>query len=300
MIHFPISGVETWWWLPPLVAFTISCLTSTAGVSGAFLLMPFQVSVLGFAGPAASSTNLVYNVVGIPGGVFRYYREKRLVWSIAGVLIAGSLPGMFLGAVIRITYLPDPTLFKPFVGLVLLLLGTILLRDLFRKRRQQTTDTSAGGDRFRVTSTTVSWRRISYVFHGNSYTLPTMGMAAISFVVGIIGGAYGIGGGVIVAPLLVTVFGLPIYTIAGATLLSTFASSAAGILFYSLLAGSSMASGLPTAPDWMLGASLGAGGLAGTYVGARLQRFMPVTAIKAVLAACVLGIALKYIYGLLG
>ena len=69
MFEFPISGVETWWWLPALVAFLISSLTSTGGVSGAFLLLPFQVSFLGFTGPAVSSTNLVYNIVATPGGV---------------------------------------------------------------------------------------------------------------------------------------------------------------------------------------------------------------------------------------
>jgi hypothetical protein len=38
--------------LPLLVAFVVSALTAPAGVSGAFLLLPFQVSVLGFTSPA--------------------------------------------------------------------------------------------------------------------------------------------------------------------------------------------------------------------------------------------------------
>jgi uncharacterized membrane protein YfcA len=43
-----------------LVAFFISFFTSMAGVSGAFLLLPFQMSVLGLATPAVSATNLVF------------------------------------------------------------------------------------------------------------------------------------------------------------------------------------------------------------------------------------------------
>ena len=65
---FPVSGVHTWLWLPPLVAFCVSAVTSTAGITGAFLLLPFQISVLGFASPAVSATNLVYNLYGIGGG----------------------------------------------------------------------------------------------------------------------------------------------------------------------------------------------------------------------------------------
>ncbi len=72
MIEFPTSGVETYWWIPLTVAFVVSMFTSMGGVSGAFLLLPFQVSILGFAVPAVSPTNLVCNVVAIPSGVYGY------------------------------------------------------------------------------------------------------------------------------------------------------------------------------------------------------------------------------------
>jgi len=47
-MYFPVAGIEISPWIPPLVAFAISLLTSMGGVSGAFLLLPFQVSILGF------------------------------------------------------------------------------------------------------------------------------------------------------------------------------------------------------------------------------------------------------------
>jgi hypothetical protein len=40
-----------------------------AGISGAFLILPFQMSVLGFVTPSVSATNFLYNVVGTPGGI---------------------------------------------------------------------------------------------------------------------------------------------------------------------------------------------------------------------------------------
>lgn len=33
LIHFPVSGVTTWVWLPPLMAFTISFFTAMVAVS---------------------------------------------------------------------------------------------------------------------------------------------------------------------------------------------------------------------------------------------------------------------------
>ena len=50
-------------------AFAIALLATPAGVSGAVLLLPFQVSVLGTPSPAVTPTNLVYNVVATPGAL---------------------------------------------------------------------------------------------------------------------------------------------------------------------------------------------------------------------------------------
>ena len=53
---FPVSGVKTYIFIPPLVALIVSFFTSMGGVSGAFLLLPFQVSFLNFTSPSVSAT----------------------------------------------------------------------------------------------------------------------------------------------------------------------------------------------------------------------------------------------------
>src|SRR5215210_553260 len=126
-MYFSGPGVEVNPLFPLLVAFLVSALTAPAGVSGAFLLLPFQVSVLGFTSPAVSPTNLIYNVVATPGGIYRYVRERRVVWPLVWTVVLGTLPGVFIGAVLRVRYLADPRAFKVFVGFVLLYLGARLL-----------------------------------------------------------------------------------------------------------------------------------------------------------------------------
>jgi len=113
----------------------------------------------------------------------------------------------------------------------------------------------------------------------------------LAFSVGIIGGVYGIGGGSIIAPFLITYFKLPVYTIAGAVLLGTFTSSGAGVAFYSLIP----INGTVAAPDWMLGILFGAGGLLGMYFGAKMQKCIPEKWIKLVLGIIVFIIASRYI-----
>lgn len=122
-MFFPVSGVEINPLIPPLVAFIVSSLTASAGVSGAFLLLPFQVSVLHYTSPSVSPTNLIYNIVAIPGGLYRFIKEGRMAWPLAWVVSIGTLPGVFLGSWVRIAYLPDPRSFKLFIGGVLLYLG---------------------------------------------------------------------------------------------------------------------------------------------------------------------------------
>ncbi len=129
-ILFPVSGVETYIFLPPLVAMVISFFTSMAGVSGAFLLLPFQMSFLSFTSPSVSSTNFVYNIVAIPSGVYRYIKEGRMAWPLTWVIIAGTLPGVFIGYYVRVLYLPDPETFKLFVGAVLLYMGSRLFYEM--------------------------------------------------------------------------------------------------------------------------------------------------------------------------
>jgi uncharacterized membrane protein YfcA len=294
MVHFPVLGVEVNPLVPLLVAFAVSALAAPAGVSGAFLLLPFQVSVLGFTSPAVSPTNLVYNVLATPGGVYRYVREGRVVWPLAWVVILGTLPGVFVGAVLRVTLLSDPDAFEVFVGLVLLYFGARLLYAVFASRGTGGPGSGATGDSI-VRVAEASAVRVEYGYGGKSYAFRTPAVFALSLIVGVIGGIYSIGGGSIIAPFLVTVFGLPVYTVAGATLIGTFVTSVAGVAFYELLDATGFGVGMAIAPDWLLGLTLGIGGLAGTYAGARLQRHVPERLIRGVLGTLVTLLALRYI-----
>jgi uncharacterized protein len=116
----------------------------------------------------------------------------------------------------------------------------------------------------------------------------------LAFIVGIIGGTYGIGGGAIIAPFCVAVFDLPVYTVAGAALLGTFLTSIAGVFFYSIIPAKA---GMATAPDWLLGFLFGAGGFIGMYLGARTQKYVPQKFIKLMLGLIITFLAVYYITG---
>jgi uncharacterized membrane protein YfcA len=266
---FPVSGIETLLWLPPLAAFLISFLTSMTGISGAVLLLPFQVSVLGFASPAASSTNLVYNLVAIPGGAYRYWKEGRLLWSLSLTILTGALPGTLAGWHLRLQHLSNPESFRVFAGAVMLFIAGQVFYSLRHGHIFHPGDDDRALDR---PVARISLSRIEYRVANRQWGFNLPAMVLLSFGVGLLGGAYGIGGGAIIAPFCIALFRLPVHYVAGAALFSTLVTSLFAVLLY---ATGPVPPGVAARPDWLLGILFGLGGFAGIYAGARLQHRLP-------------------------
>ncbi|MEN8190267.1 MAG: sulfite exporter TauE/SafE family protein [Thermodesulfobacteriota bacterium] len=294
-MYFPVADINISPFVPPLVAAVVSFFTSMAGVSGAFLLLPFQVSILGFTSPSVSGTNHLFNIIAIPGGVFRFIREQRMIWPLTWLIIIGTLPGVFLGSLARIHLLPDPTIFKFFAGLVLLYIGTKLLLDLLTKKSKSGSKADRPFPSVREAAMTL--QRVEFQYESKQFSAPTHSILLLSLIVGLIGGIYGIGGGAIIAPFLVSIFKLPVHAVAGACLTGTLAASVSGVAFFQFLAMSP--TGTSVAPDYLLGALFGIGGAVGIFAGAACQRFLPARGIKLILCTIIFFIAISYISGFL-
>ena len=243
-------------------AFVIAVLSTPAGISGALLLLPFQVSVLGTPSPSVTPTNLLYNVVSTPGALYRYWRQGQTGGRLALVLIAGTLPGVVAGSIIRVKVLPGPRVFDLVVAAVLLPLGVWLA--LTRPSRPDSEQV----------------RRI-----------PAPVLIVLSAVVGCVGGIYGIGGGSILAPILIG-SGRRAVEVAPAALASTFVTSVGGVITFTIL---SIGQHAPVAPNWPTGIALGLGGLAGSYTGARIQSRLPDVLIRRLVGILVIAIGIRFL-----
>lgn len=246
-------------------AFAIALIASPAGISGAVLLLPFQVSVLGTPSPAVTPTNLLYNVVATPGAIYRYWRQGQTGGRLTLVLMAGTLPGVITGSIIRVELLPGPAVFDLVVGSVLAPLGIWIA--LSRPSPAGKPDKS---------------RR----------AIPVPVLMFLSWAVGCVGGIYGIGGGSILAPILIGNGRRPA-EVAPAALASTFVTSVAGVVTFTIL---SVHQHGHVAPDWPTGIALGCGGLAGAYAGARVQSRLPDLLIRRVMGVLVIAIGVRYLW----
>jgi hypothetical protein len=243
-----------------VAAFALAMVTVPVGVSGAVFLLPVQVSVLGVPSPSVTPTNLLYNIVATPGALLQYRRVGRLGGPLVRQMLIGTVPGVVVGAVIRVTLVPSGAVFRLLLGLFLLPLGVWLLS---------------------------GWRPHA----DRPRELRYWQLVSLAGVVGVIGGVYGIGGGSILAPVLVGL-GLTVVEVAPAALTATFVTSCAGVIAYALLG----VAGQPAAaPQWALGVALGLGGLLGGTLGARLQPRLPETLLRRLLGALACGVALAYL-----
>ncbi|HWD75572.1 MAG TPA: sulfite exporter TauE/SafE family protein [Solirubrobacteraceae bacterium] len=253
-----------WQWpVGAALAFLLALATTPAGVSGAVLLLPIQLSVLHVPSPSITPTNLLFNVAATPGGLLRFARERRLRGPLARRLVAGTLPGVVAGAILRVEVFSGQRGFTLIAGLVLLPLGLWLLVGAQSIARPRPAPTPR---------------------HRHATWL-------LALVVGTIGGLYGIGGGSLLAPILIAL-GYSVYEVAPATLAATFLTSVAGIATYQVL---QAIHGGTIAPQWILGIWLGAGGFAGSYCGARLQQRLPERNLRRLLGLIACIVAARYL-----
>jgi uncharacterized membrane protein YfcA len=251
-------------------AFIIAALATPAGVSGAVLLLPFQVSVLGTPSPAVTPTNLLYNVVATPGALYRYRRQGQTGGRLVLLLAGGTLPGVVAGSVIRVELLPGPRVFDLVVAAVLLPLGVWLAAT-----RPEPAGSAGGHDPARAVR-----------------LIPDPALIVLAAAVGCVGGIYGIGGGSILAPVLIGSGRSPA-DVAPAALASTFLTSVAGVITFTVLSINHHGS---IAPDWPTGIALGIGGLAGAYTGAHFQSRLPELTIRRLVGVLVIAIATRYLW----
>jgi hypothetical protein len=246
-----------------LAGLLVSLVTTPAGVSGAVLLLPIQVSLLDVPSPAVTPTNLLFNLFATPSAILRYRRSSSTAVrsSLAPRLLVGTIPGVVLGAFVRVEWLSGQDAFYIAAALVLAALGVLLL----------TRDPQP-----------------------SSHRLPLHFVPPIAAGVGIVGGVYGVGGGSFLSPILL-IGGYSMYEVAPAALLSTLAASVVGIVTFVAI-GLVSDSSAQVIPDWGIGIAAGGGGAVGAFLGATIQPRIPERQLRRLLGAVALLIAIRYGY----
>ena len=241
------------------LGFLAAALGTPTGVSGGLLLLPVLLTGYGMSGTVASATNLVFNCVSTPAVLARRSGVDR---GLVRLLVVPAAPAAVLGALVNVLLLGDSPAFRLLVALLIVTVGIGLVLP----------------PRRRSLGLGLRGRRLVVV----------VGAAS-----GLLGGFYGLGGAVLAAPAVLLVTGWPVARVAGAALVTTLCVSLAGLTAYTCLDLLGLTS--VTTPDWPLGLALGAGGVAGGWVGARWGARMPDRVLRSGLAVLVTAGAVRLV-----
>lgn len=254
------------------VGLVLAALTTPVGISGAVFLLPVQLQVLAVPSPQVTATNLLYNVISAPGALWKLYTSGALAEAMPLTLrlLAGTLPGMVVGAAIRVFAVPGEDIVRLLAVLLLAPIAVGLLRPGTR------------GNVARRPGPVAAW--------------VSAHQRSAGFVVGVVGGLYGIGGGSLLSPLLVA-GGLTVGVVAPAALAATWVTSLAGAAVFTALAplAGTVAGNAAISPAWGIGLACGVGGLIGGYLGAHARPHLPERALRVGLGLAAAGISALYL-----
>jgi len=211
----------------------VGVFSGAFGVGGGLILVPFLVMARRVPQKAAQATSLVMVSMAAVAGALRYAFGESVAWLPAVMITVGGLVGAYIGAHI-VQRSRNATLQALFGGLVVLA-GIRMLwpQGEIAAAASQLPDLSLA---------------------------TAAGYAAAGLGMGLLSALFGIGGGILLVPVLVAVFGFSPQLAAGTSLAVMVPISLVGAIRLSK----------PGLTDWMQGARFGTGAIIGAIVGASI------------------------------
>ena len=220
----------------------IGAFSGLLGVGGGLLLVPFLVLTRGMEQKRAQATSLVMVFTAAAGGAVTYAVNASIAWFPALFIVIGGLVGSWVGTH-TVQRTPDHWLQLCFG----LLLGLVALRLVLTNSQGHSSD---------LNPTLALTAGAGYVLSGVA--------------MGFLSALFGIGGGILLIPILVTVFGYHQQLASGTSLAVMLPIAVLGAVRL----------GRVGLTEWSLGLRFGIGAIAGAAVGALLALSLPADVLR--------------------
>ncbi|MFB7139274.1 sulfite exporter TauE/SafE family protein [Gottfriedia sp. NPDC056225] len=182
-----------------LVAGTVGSLI---GLGGGIIIVPMLLTIDHFLSAfstvpihVAVGTSLITIVFSSLSSTLSYHKQKRIDYKSGILFLIGSVPGSLLGTYIN--SLLNTERFTLFFGLFLICISIFLF--ISSKLNKKSKEVHKG-----IIRTYTNDEGEAYTY---SYSLPLA--ISLSICVGIISGLFGIGGGILLVPMMAFLFGFP-------------------------------------------------------------------------------------------
>jgi uncharacterized protein len=289
-IYLPIAGLSVNALIIILLGGGVGILSGMFGVGGGFVTTPLLI----FYGipPTVAAASAASQVTGASvSGVMAHWNRDGVDVRMGFLLVAGGIIGSLVGAALLSSLqamgLSD-TIIAILYVILLSFIGITMARDSLRAIRAQRSDQPVAPKKRRhhplVASLPYRWR-----FYKSGLYLSPIAPILLGAATGILTVLLGVGGGFILVPALIYIFGVAARVVVGTSLFQILFVTAITTLVHALTT---------HAVDIVLAALLLFGSVTGAQLGARFAQKLPADWLRMMLAVLVLGIAIRLAIGL--
>jgi hypothetical protein len=229
-------------------------LGGLVGVGGGIVVVPILILAFDLQAQQAVGTSLVMIVFTALSATFAYSRQRRLDWKVGIMGAVVTVPGAAIGA--YMTQFLSSTSLTILFGAFLFFIAASMIR------RSYTTGNRDKEPRVRAESraTRWIWNRKMIDAYGNvfQYDASIYRGLVLLFFGGVASGFFGIGGGLIVVPILASIVGLPMHIAVATSMLTMIFTSISGTSTHIMLGHVLLAYAAPLVIGIVIGAQLGA------------------------------------------
>lgn len=301
---FPVAGIRVPLWHLIWMGFWTGYTMGLVGEASGIFSLPYSMSVLQFANVNVSPTSLITTFLNPFGALLGYWRGKQWNLDLALWLCIGAVLGSPIGPFIRVHFLSDPLPFKAVIGTALLLMAAHLWVQVTPWYLRRTARQRAFKEKFdimmeecvkagrapcglpadfKIVTLERSLKRVRIGYWDEEQSLSVPVMLLTGFAVGVVSSALGVGGGFLLVPIMVTLFGLPLYVLVAATIPYVITLSLTGLISYTVTL--PLLTGASAPPDWSFGLFVASGAIFGAWLASKTQKFIPERYLKPMLGA---------------
>ncbi len=287
-------------WIPILWGVLVGFVFSTVGAAGGILASVGLISVLSVQNPnlvkpMAQMLTLVTPIIAVP----LYYKQCRLVFSLALILAVGGIIGAIIGSTLSLSYLSDMTTFKPIFAILVLLIAAQIAWQLFPRKQKDTAQSDRAATNFEhliehdgdpctigVRHTKISIRKIHFTFGEERFVFSPWLPFFTGMGIAVFSSALGVGGGFLLVPFMSIIMRLPMFIIAATSALAIAIHSITSITNYVRMG---VELDFPLLGLLLLGTGIG------SFFGPYLSKFLPETWLRGSLCLVLIIIGVRYL-----
>jgi len=208
-------------WLLPVFGFLIGIFAALTGIGGGAFIVPLLVLIYSLETDNAIGTSLAAILFTAIASTLNYSRQKRIYYRTGLLLAVATVPGALLGS--YLTEIIRAKLLGLILGALLIPIAIIIMVDPATRLQKRST---ANG-KHPQTDTKTDSELI------NSKRTLLLGLP-LSFFGGLASGLLGIGGGMLVVPILTLAIGMPIHIATATSMFNMIFTATSGVTMHFL------------------------------------------------------------------